>query len=324
MAAFADVKRKTVTPKDGDRIDVLLRRAGLDPAVYSEPFIRINKTRLGKDNQLLLGVKYSLPEKSDLPANPTPPKPKKYQIVPIFGKAYEHVDYVDDKLKGATYYLVSGHGGPDPGAQTNYGEAVLSEDEYAYDVILRLARYLISHQALVHVVIRDPDDGIRDDAVLANDDHETCLGAEIPLDQVQRLGQRADSIDGLYKTERKGYCRSVFIHIDSRSKDERIDIFFYHFMKSVRGERLANILRDKMEQKYKKHQSNRGFTGTVKERNLYVLRETNPVGVFLELGNLQNSLDRQRFLIAKNREAMARWISEGLIEDYRLEKKQRK
>ena len=197
-----------------------------------------------------------------------------------------------------------------------YNGQQICEDEYAYDVILRLARQLISHRATVHIIIQDPNDGIREDAVLKCDEDETCMGAPIPLDQVERLKQRSDSINSLYAQERKGYCRSVFIHVDSRSKEKRIDIFFYHYMKSARGERLAKKLQSKMAQKYAKHQPARGFSGEVKERDLYVLRRTNPAGVFIEIGNIQNDMDMVRLTKPNNREAMARWMAEALIEDY--------
>ena len=245
------------------------------------------------------------------------PQNAKFYTEPLFGKANERVDFVDNKLHGATYYLVSGHGGPDPGAMGTYNGQTICEDEYAYDVILRLARQLISHRATVHLIIQDPNDGIRDDAALTCDDDETCMGAQIPLDQVERLKQRSDTINSLYSKERKGYCRSVFIHVDSRSKDKRIDIFFYHYKKSIRGERLAKGLQKKMAAKYAKHQPNRGFSGEVKERDLYVLRETDPAGVFIEIGNIQNSQDMVRLAKSNNREAMARWMAEALIEDYR-------
>lgn len=277
--------------------------------------------------------KESAPAKVDAPKKEAQPKEKRQEkakekpqekpkrpthvVEPLFGKANERVEIVDRKLEGATYYLVSGHGGPDPGALATYKKQTISEDEYAYDVILRLARQLMSHGAKVHIIIQDPDDGIREDKALACDDHETCMGEPIPLDQVQRLRQRADRINELYAKERKGYCRSVFIHVDSRSKDERIDIFFYHYMKSARGERLAHSIRDKLKQKYKKHQPYRGFSGEISVRDLFVLRETNPAGVFIEIGNIQNDMDMVRLVKPSNREAMARWIAEGMIDDYK-------
>lgn len=244
-------------------------------------------------------------------------KKSKSYTEPLFGKGNEDVKYVDSKLAGATYYLVSGHGGPDPGAMGTYGGQTICEDEYAYDVILRLGRQLISHKASVHFIIQDPNDGIREDTALKCDEDETCMGAPIPLDQVERLRQRSDSINALYAKERKGYCRSVFIHVDSRSKDKRIDIFFYHFKKSERGQRLALTLQKKMAEKYAKHQPNRGFSGEVKERDLFVLRQTNPAGVFIEIGNIQNEMDMVRLAKPNNREAMARWMAEALIEDFK-------
>lgn len=337
--AAGQARRKTAEPQRGERIDQLLRRNGVD-AAQKKLFIAINWAKLTPDDGLMMGYRYELPTKEDMAnadkiidretkarrerkrqreANDAResrhPKTKKE---PLFGKGNETVDITDHRLEGATYYLVSGHGGPDPGAMSTYGGQTICEDEYAYDVILRLARQLMSHGATTHIIIQDPDDGIRDDAALKCDEDETCMGAPIPLDQIKRLRQRSDSINSLYDKERGGYCRSVFIHVDSRSKDTRIDIFFYHYMKSERGQRLALRLQAKMSQKYAKHQPNRGFSGEVKERDLYVLRETNPAGVFIEIGNIQNSQDMVRLAKANNREAMARWLAEGLMEDFLL------
>lgn len=43
-------------------------------------------------------------------------------------------------------------------------------------------------------------------------------------------------------------------------------------------------MKDTFESKYGKHQPNRGFSGTVSGRNLYVLSHTTPASVFVELG----------------------------------------
>ena len=65
----------------------------------------------------------------------------------------------------------------------------------------------------------------------------------------------------------------------------------------------------------------RGFNGTVSERNLYVLRNTQPVGVYLELGNIRNPRDQQRLVLENNRQALAKWIAEGIVADYRASRK---
>ena len=78
---------------------------------------------------------------------------------------------------------------PTRGAIGIYQGRQLHEDEYAYDIILRLARELLTRGAKVHIIIRDKKDGIRDGHILSNSKRETCMGDPIPLNQVERLKQ---------------------------------------------------------------------------------------------------------------------------------------
>lgn len=239
----------------------------------------------------------------------------------LFGKEYATYSIHSDALKGTCFYLVSGHGGPDPGAIGLYQGRQLHEDEYAYDIVLRLARELLMRGARVHIIIQDAKDGIRDAHVLPNSKRETCMGDAIPLNQLARLEQRCAWINKLYRKDKSNYKRAVFVHVDSRSKGKQTDVFFYNAPKSTKGKRLASNLRRTFDLKYGKHQPNRGFRGTVSERELYVLRNTTPVAVFLELGNIQNKRDQQRLVLKNNRQALARWIAEGIVYDYQQEKK---
>ena len=239
---------------------------------------------------------------------------------PLFGKALQTYTISSSQLSGATFYLVSGHGGPDPGAIGIYQGRPIHEDEYAYDIILRLARELLTRGAKVEVIIQDKNDGIRDDKVLSSSKRETCMGAAIPLNKKARLQQRCDKINALAKGDKNKYKRAVFIHVDSRSKGKQIDVFFYHAPGSAKGKATATQLRNTFTAKYKQHQPTRGFSGTVSERDLYVLRNANPVAVFLELGNIQHHRDQQRLILSSNREALAKWIAEGLVADYKKNK----
>ena len=98
----------------------------------------------------------------------------------IFGDKYKKVDILSSELKGKVYYIISGHGGPDPGARCQKEGVFLCEDEYAYDISLRLARNLIKKGARVYIIVRD-NDGIRDERLLACDYEKVkpdilCLG----------------------------------------------------------------------------------------------------------------------------------------------------
>lgn len=303
-------------PKSGDGINsFLLRHGRRGRAAYNE-FIELNKRKLGKKNSLLLGVSYQLPAKTKT-AKPAPSLGTTINE-PLFGSKYSKVVVKNNRLRGACFYIVSGHGGPDPGAIGKIGKRELHEDEYAYDIAARLARNLMEEGAKVYLIIQDAKDGIRDVQYLGNSKRETCMGAAIPLNQVERLKQRTNKINSLYANDKKiySYCRAIFLHLDSRSHKKQIDVFFYHNKNNPKSLALANTLRRTFEKKYQRHQPNRGFTGTVSARNLFVLSKTQPTSVFVELGNIQNSFDQRRFLVYSNRQALANWMREGFIQDY--------
>ena len=253
--------------------------------------------------------------------NPTATAKSKSRKEPLFGKKYQRYQVTSNSLKGAIFYLVAGHGGPDPGCIGRYKGKELHEDEYAYDIILRLGRRLMENGAKVHFIIQDAKDGIRDTYVLENSKREKCMGKKIPLDQVARLRQRCDAINKLYRKEKSSYKRAIFIHVDSRSKGNRIDLFAYHAPKSKYGKRLTENIIETFDAKYKRHQPNRGFDGTVSARNLYVLRNSNPVATFIEVGNIQNSFDQKRLVIPDNRQAIANWITEAVKKDFKMKKR---
>ncbi|WP_291562377.1 N-acetylmuramoyl-L-alanine amidase [Bacteroides sp.] len=236
---------------------------------------------------------------------------------PLFGKSHSSYTVSSSSLKGAVFYLVSGHGGPDPGCIGKYQGKELHEDEYAYDIILRLGKELLERGAKVYFIIQDAKDGIRDSYILKNSKRETCMGKPIPLNQLERLKQRCVAINNLYRKDKSNYKRAIFIHVDSRSRNKQTDVYFYHAPKSRYGERLATEIQKTFKSKYSKHQPGRGFGGTVSERNLYVLNNTTPVAVFMELGNMQNALDQKRLVIPNNRQALANWITEAIVKDYK-------
>lgn len=321
--------QQKATPKAGEGISSFLLRHNRAPKKYYNDFIELNKGKLGKNNVLKMGVAYVIPpvrktsatSAANAESKSTVAQPRKVGTAvcePLFGKALANVKVTSNRLAGACFYVVSGHGGPDPGAIGRAGKYELHEDEYAYDIALRLARNLMQEGAEVRIIIQDAKDGIRDASYLSNSKRETCMGASIPLNQVQRLQQRCDKINALYQKDRKNYsyCRAIFIHIDSRGKGKQTDVFFYHSNKKAESKRLAHRMKDTFESKYGKHQPNRGFNGTVSGRNLYVLSHTTPASVFVELGNIQNTFDQRRLVINSNRQALAKWLMEGFIKDY--------
>ncbi|MCD8318290.1 MAG: N-acetylmuramoyl-L-alanine amidase [Paraprevotella sp.] len=301
-------------PQSGEGVSTFLQRLGYTSNASRKEFLQLNKGKFTADGGLILGYAYRLPSGK----NQKRRESRNTSLnEPLFGAAYRNVRVSSHELNGACIYLVSGHGGPDPGAIGKVGNRELHEDEYAYDIILRLGRALMQKDAKVHLIIQDEKDGIRDDSYLNNSNDETCLGNPIPLDQTARLQQRCDGINRLMYKDKEKYKRAIFIHVDSRGSKYQVDVFFYHAPGSRLGKRLAENIHKTFEKKYDTHQPNRGFKGTVSERNLYVLKKANPVAAFLELGNIQNERDRKRLIIPSNRQALADWICQGIVADFK-------
>ena len=309
---------KKVKAKSGQGIYALLRENGLEGTDNYDKFIELNKKSLGAEPQLIKGKTYLLPVANKKKTE----TPDRTGVYPIFGDNYEKVEFKDDLLKGAVFYIVSGHGGPDPGAMGKKDGHTLCEDEYAYDVALRLARNLLEHNATVNILITDPNDGIRDDQYLKCDKDEYCGDKqEIPLNQVKRLKQRTKEINTIFNKYRGSYQRMIELHVDSRYSGQKIDIFFYHHPDSKPGKKFSTTMYNLIKAKYDEHQPSRGYHGTVESRSLYMLNNSKPIGSYIELGNINHELDQKRLLIVDNRQAVANWLMLGIIKDFENSKK---
>lgn len=305
-----------ITPQSGEGVFELLRRNSV-PIEYADEFIELNNGKLGQNDALLAGFVYQI--QSDWQKI----EKEEWRSYPIFGEKYERTRIIDHSLQGAIFYLVSGHGGPDPGAVGKRDGHELCEDEYAYDVTIRLARWLIERDALVYLIIRDKNDGIRDDAYLKCDrDEYAYTQGKVPRGHNERLIQRTEIVNSLYaKNKGVKYQRMVAIHVDSRSQRENVDVFFYHHHLSSKGKELAYDLVKTFDAKYEEYQPNRDYRGNASDRSgLFVLKNTNPAAVFIELGNIANDRDQRRFIVTDNRQALAKWIGEGLQKNFEKNK----
>lgn len=281
------------------------------------PWHELNCPDQGEITESLPARKVSKTTGSSVAAEPT--SSKGARVFPIFGPKYENTPLASNRLRGKVFYIVSGHGGPDPGARGKRAGHTLCEDEYAYDVSLRLLRLLISHGASAYMIVRDRNDGIRDEDHLQCDKDEKVWGnLEIPLDQRERLQQRCDLINEMTERNLKAGIEDqtlVEIHVDSRSELARTDVFFYYRPESEPSHLLALRIQRTFMEKYRRAQGQRLFNGTVTPRYLFMLRETTtPRAVYIELGNIQNGWDQQRLVIKNNRQAVANWLCDALME----------
>lgn len=163
--------QQKATPRSGEGISTFLLRHNRAPKKYYNDFIELNKAKLGKSRTLKMGVTYLIPpvkkasaatsgKTTEAAAEKTSAHhPRRTEVnEPLFGKWLSNVKVTSNRLAGTCFYVVSGHGGPDPGAIGRVGKHELHEDEYAYDIALRLARNLMQEGAEVRIIIQDAKD----------------------------------------------------------------------------------------------------------------------------------------------------------------------
>jgi len=90
-------------------------------------------------------------------------------VLELFRTEIASIPKIDNSLKGWHIVIDPGHGGLDPGAivtvaDGNGNPVVITEDEYAYDISMRLYRALYRHGASVSLTVIAPDHHIRDGA----------------------------------------------------------------------------------------------------------------------------------------------------------------
>lgn len=244
---------------------------------------------------------------------------KKKLNIPLFGSKYKNVLIENNTLKNQVFYIVPGHGGPDPGAIAKNvdGKYTICEDEYAYDVSLRLAKNLLEKGAEVYVIVQDENDGIRDEIYLNCDCDETSIGGhKIPVNQKKRLKQGINKVNKLYtKHKKKGITKQwmVSLHIDAQSEENRQDVFFYYQSDSPESKNKAIDIQKVFDEKYQTYRKSKEYSGTVTARPLYVVRNSKPEPIFIELANIHNEQDRKRILYSKNRQLLADWITDGFL-----------
>lgn len=101
---FSSTAQETAKANKGEGVLQFLKRFNRTKSFHFDRFIELNRDKLDKNNGLKLGVTYTLPPLQNEGNEP------------LFGEKLAKYTIDSDELNGACFYLVSGHGGPDPGA----------------------------------------------------------------------------------------------------------------------------------------------------------------------------------------------------------------
>ena len=164
LALYPGLDRSGILPEPRIALAALPDRRPLKPENIPRPDIPRNGEYY-----------FSYPVKKDQPndsywESPDAPAAVDYrrsrQVLELFQTETRTLPALSTALKGWHIVIDPGHGGLDPGAivtvaDGNGNPVVITEDEYAYDISMRLHRTLIRHGASVSMTILSPDHHIR-------------------------------------------------------------------------------------------------------------------------------------------------------------------
>lgn len=240
--------------------------------------------------------------------------------IPLSAQPKTKVKPTPKPLSGWVVVLDPGHGGHDPGSSGNFNGQRVVEDEYVYDVSLRVNRLLRSMGALSFLTIKDRKTGVRSwkaQDVFPDDRQEIYTqGSAAVRAGTWGLNQRlayGNTLSRRYPKHRQAW---ISIHFDVLGRNTEID--GVRVITSKTSDRLAKALGTS----FAKYNRLREHAPVIENgdrayglRSLFILNGGNRIRekVLIELGNFNNTTDVWRVRNPITREAYAKAIAEAFL-----------
>lgn len=247
------------------------------------------------------------------------------EIKDNFDREISRAGRLSRSLRGWTVVIDPGHGGLDPGAVVrssdgNNNDAIVVEDEYAYDIAVRVYQLLTRHGANTELTIISPNHQIRStpDASLTfvNEKNEVYNSAylnrngtwdEWPVGTRTGLEKRLTVTQEAISGERRDRTIFISIHADNTPNKVPQNAILYGSGNSRDRESSLELARAIMP--------SMGSQCIIREENNLVVLENNPAGyaVLIEVRNLY--YDNNSWLIRneESRQNDAEAIVQGIL-----------
>ncbi len=228
-------------------------------------------------------------------------------------------------LKGWRIVLDPGHGGIDPGAIVSNitgqkKRVYVVEDEYVYDIALRMYRKLRLLGAEVALTVISPNHLIRDNVEakvtfvhekneVYNDERYNRRNSDRVRPRSANLSQRVRVANRFFKRARRGRSLFVSLHADNNPGRSRGPLAIYLKRRGKvdsRSRTFARIMRSAL--------NHPDVPARVQGRSLWVLRNNSAhAEILVEIHNVHDKSDAYRIRHHKDRERNAQRLVNGIL-----------
>ncbi|WP_205783290.1 LysM peptidoglycan-binding domain-containing protein [Flagellimonas allohymeniacidonis] len=281
----------TVIAESGDGIYSILRKQGVDPVKYYQAFIELNEENIKDGSFLYVGREYQIPFAPDSFKNKAIRVTLPEEVEePIFESGLNALNRKSNRLGNAVYYLI-----------TETSDS--SGDRFTKQIGVNLARELMVHGATVFIL-----EDKREKHPKENE--------EVLADQ-NGMGVFVDAVNKRFLKHSGKYQRLLVIRSNGTIQNGKINVAVYHHEKSKEGQRLAANI----EEIFKQHGANnkrfKDVQTVLEDKNsLYLAKNVLPAISLLDITGSSQSSNPKEIQVSSNRNAFARWLTNGIMKDY--------
>lgn len=218
-------------------------------------------------------------------------------------------------LYGKVVVIDAGHGGQDPGSHGRFGSDKIWEDEYAYDVALRVRDLVRKQEGLAFLTTQDPNHKTPRDwssSRVFPADHDEVFSLDRSQVRARTVGMQrrlayANTIKRRYPRHQVVFIAIHFDVVGKRNDIEGVQVIADR-PSSVLARALVDAFGERMRRENPFEVIGQGA------RNLYILNGENRIRdrVLIELGNFNNPNDVWRIRNFKVRQDYAERIVKAL------------